>query len=471
MIKTILKLSILFSFFITSKLINAQSADYKYINTDLDLTIAIKYPDTPHETLNIQSKKIHNLVVDYTVKDFAISYQMYVQKSYVKSMQKENTDYYINLFNNLGLNNIKKYNIGNYEIQEFETSGGGVYSRFKVLGFNGYYIQMTVNSSKSFADDKFVLPFFNSLEINGLLLADSESDLSLSNYNFEDALTESTSITNSEITPTVTNSGNTTITPSSDIDINIPASKNVNENTFAVIIGNEDYQNEIKVKYAKNDAFVFKQYVEQTLGVPAEQIHYVENATYGNILSEIYWIKSVAKAYTGTAKLIFYYAGHGMPNETTKEAFILPTDGNASQTATAISLDQIYSSLNEYPTQQVVVFLDACFSGAAREGMLATGRGVSIKPKTDVPKGNMVVFTAVTEGQTAHPYDNKQHGLFSYYLMKKLQETQGNITFGELGDYIKTEVNKKSVISGKEQQPQVNVSLQLQNNWRNMTLK
>ncbi len=44
----------------------------------------------------------------------------------------------------------------------------------------------------------------------------------------------------------------------SDVDQNIPANSIVNDKTFAVVIGNETYTKEIKVKYALNDARIFK---------------------------------------------------------------------------------------------------------------------------------------------------------------------------------------------------------------------
>jgi hypothetical protein len=253
----------------------------------------------------------------------------------------------------------------------------------------------------------------------------------------------------------------------SDVDINIPVTGRKNTGTFALIIGNEDYKNEIKVKYAKNDASTFREYLIKTIGVPPEQIHYVENASYGTMLSEIVWIKSVARAYREDAKLIFYYAGHGMPDNESKSAYLLPADGIASQTRTAIKVDELYDELNEFPTKQVTVFLDACFSGAARDGMLASGRGVIIKPKANIIKGNLVVFTAVSGDQTAHPYEEKSHGLFSYFLFKKIQESNGSVTYKELGDYISKEVSRRSVIKGKEQTPKVNVSQKINEDWGN----
>lgn len=259
--------------------------------------------------------------------------------------------------------------------------------------------------------------------------------------------------------------------PKSDIDKNIPVNASDNTKSFAVIIGNEDYKNEIKVDYAKNDARTFKDYVIKTLGVPEQQVHLKENATFGDMLGEIEWLTNVGKAFGSNAKLIFYYAGHGMPDEASKSSYLLPVDGRSSQMRTAVKVDELYASLTQYPVKQATVFLDACFSGAAREGMLTSGRGVVIKPKENILSGNLVVFSAVSGEQTAHPYAEKYHGLFTYFLVKKLQETKGNVSFQELSNYIATNVNQISVVKGKEQTPKVNLSNDVLSNWMNFKLK
>jgi hypothetical protein len=262
-----------------------------------------------------------------------------------------------------------------------------------------------------------------------------------------------------------------TVTGRSDIDTDIPISSRENKNTFAVIIGNEDYVNEIQVKYAKNDARTFYEYVIKTLGVPEGNIHYSENATYGKMLGEIGWINDIARVYKGEAKLIFYYAGHGMPDESSRSAYILPVDGEASNIRTAIKVEDLYAALSEYPVLQATVFLDACFSGGARDGTLTSGRGVKIEPEISQPPANLVVFSAASGDETAHPYEEKQHGLFSYYLMKKLKETNGEVTYEELNKYLSAKVTQQSVVAGKEQNPTISAGSSVQATCGSLKLK
>ncbi len=261
--------------------------------------------------------------------------------------------------------------------------------------------------------------------------------------------------------------------PSSDVDVNLPSNATTNDKTFAVIFANEDYQEEVKVDYALNDGEMFKEYCHKVLGMPEDNIHFRKNATKNNMIAEISWMKKVADAYGGQAKFIVFYAGHGIPDEKTGSAYLLPVDGIGTEPETAYSLASFYKTLGALPVANVTVFMDACFSGSKRgEGMLASARGVAIKAKTQAPQGKMVVFSAAQGDETAYPFKEKEHGLFTYYLLKKLQETKGNVTYGELSTYLQTEVKRKSIVANsKSQTPTVNPSQSVANSWKNMKLK
>ena len=103
--------------------------------------------------------------------------------------------------------------------------------------------------------------------------------------------------------------------------------------------------------------------------------------------------------------------------------------------------------------------------------MLIGGRGVAIKVKDEIPQGNMVVMTSATGAETAHSFDEMHHGLFTYYLLQKLQETKGDISLGDLSDYVTKMVKRKSVlINQKKQTPTVIPSPKMQSTWREIKL-
>ena len=261
-------------------------------------------------------------------------------------------------------------------------------------------------------------------------------------------------------------------TGKSDVDTNIPSSGIVNDKTFAVIVANEKYQSVTEVDYAENDGNMFREYCHKTLGVPEKNIHFVPNATLVNMWAQVDWLESIAKAYDGDASLIFYYAGHGIPDEGTRDAYLLPVDGSGSNVKTGYKLSELYSSLSKFPTRQTVVLLDACFSGAERTGdMLVAARGVALKSKKEVPKGNLIVFSAASGDETAYQYADKGHGLFTYFLLKKLKETKGDVSLGDLAAYVQEQVYRHSVIeNSKSQTPTVIPSSELSVDWAAMRL-
>ncbi len=258
-----------------------------------------------------------------------------------------------------------------------------------------------------------------------------------------------------------------------NVDMNVPQARTRNGNTFAVIIANENYKRLDSVPYAKRDGQMFTEYCKNTLGIPTENIIEYDNATYGDMLKAISDIKSIAAAYRGELNVLFYYAGHGAPMEGTQEAYLLPVDSYGAHSGAALSLDDLYSELGKMGARTTTVFLDACFSGASREGgMLASARGVAVKPKEATPTaGNVVVLSAASGEETALPYEEMKHGMFTYYLLKKLKESKGDVTLGELSDYVIQNVRQRSaVVNRKSQTPTVLTSGAVAETWRSIKL-
>lgn len=266
----------------------------------------------------------------------------------------------------------------------------------------------------------------------------------------------------------------------SGVDIDIPVSASKKTNTYALIIGNEDYHSyqdglneEADVQFAENDARMFREYCIRTLGIPEENISLAINARMMTMNREIEKICKIGNALGKNAEIVFYYAGHGLPDELTKEAHLVPVDVSGNDLQFAIELKDIYKKFSDLPAKKVTMFIDACFSGGARNQGLVAARGVKIIPKEEnILSGNVVVFTASSGEQSSLPYKENGHGMFTYHLLKKLQETKGTVTYGELSDYLRKEVSLKSIqINNKEQVPQINISGGLINSWKEIPLK
>ncbi len=257
------------------------------------------------------------------------------------------------------------------------------------------------------------------------------------------------------------------ITAQSDVDRNIPQTGKSAPSTFAVIIANEKYATTANVESALNDGEAFSRYCNLTLGLPKENIRIYRDATSGQMKRALVDIRNIVSSVDGNADVIFYYAGHGMPDDATKSALLLPTDGDALVPETCLPVEKVYADLGSMGAKSVMVFMNACFSGSQRDGeMLNKTRSVVIKHKDASPQGNMFSLTAASAQETALPYKEKNHGLFTYYLLKKLQESKGNVSLKDLTDYVTANVKRQStIINSKPQNPQVSTSGEMTNNW------
>ena len=260
----------------------------------------------------------------------------------------------------------------------------------------------------------------------------------------------------------------------SDVDNGIPEAGRTFSNRYALIIGNEDYTSfqreltsEANVAYARDDASAFKAYAVKTLGIPERNITFLMDATSGVMRQGLTKMNLIAKNSGGDAEVFVFYAGHGLPDGNTKEPYLMPVDVSGKYINLAIPLREFYAQLTEHPTQRVTVFLDACFSGGARNQGLVAARGVRITPKDESVKGNMIVFAASAADESALPYTEKNHGLFTYYLLQKLKDTEGRIKYTEMAEYLEKHVALESVIvNNKEQHPKTILSPEILNTWQ-----
>lgn len=268
----------------------------------------------------------------------------------------------------------------------------------------------------------------------------------------------------------------------SDVDRDIPETGAVNDNRFALIFGNEDYHSsqptlasESDVVYARHDAEVFYSYCVNTMGIKPDNIILRKDATAATMrqdISKTVKLSKMNRDKTGEAEIVFYYAGHGFPDEKTKEPYIVPVDVSAANLQSGIRLADLYRDLASSEATKISVFLDACFSGGGRQAGLLDARGVRIVPKEGGLTGNMVIFSATSSDQVALPYSEEKHGMFTYFLLKKLQESGGRCSYGDLSDYVRSHVAEYALrVNDKEQVPQTTFSVNVADDWINWMVK
>lgn len=353
---------------------------------------------------------------------------------------------------------------------------GGVYVHEKAFlsctGLNSISIESNVELSRDiFSIEKFVgdqvsYQYYDG-KINSLPLSVTQTnceDYGLSKRSVAEYLEQAGSSTERNLI-------------TSEVDTVIPEYYGARNETYALIIGNQSYLNAPEVPWAKHDAQIFKKYCEKALGIPSNHIHLCVNATRYIIQNEELgdWLKNEIEN-KDEKNLIVYYAGHGVPNSNeedetgSKKSYLLPTDVRDTKPQDGIALDDLYAELGDMGFNQVTVFLDACFSGLNRNDESISGeRKAAVKSKKgNLSSGKVVVFSAAQDNQTAHEYKQEGHGLFTYFLLKKIQEDRGyDVSYGALFDYLKEMVNNKAEeLKRKQQTPTIQWSDEWGDNWR-----
>ena len=248
-------------------------------------------------------------------------------------------------------------------------------------------------------------------------------------------------------------------------DVDMPPKTRMNNpNGVAVVIGVENYQYVSDATFAYNDAEVFREYLADTLGYKKSKIKIVTNskatlAELNKLLGPNGWIARNVKAKI--SDVVVYFSGHGIPDAKSKKTGLLPFDVDPNYSV-GMTLRDLYATLGTLDAKSVTVFLDTCFSGQGREkqSLLADARGIMVVPlETNVPKP-MTVLSAATAGQISGPLKDKEHGLFTYYVLKGLggaadSNKDKQLTISELGSYVQANVKEQAAAKGWNQTPEL----------------
>jgi hypothetical protein len=235
----------------------------------------------------------------------------------------------------------------------------------------------------------------------------------------------------------------------------------------AVVIGIERYSSGVpSVPFARKDAEVVRGYVERTLGARPDDVITLldDKATGANIRKALALEGQLAqRVVPGTSEVVVYYAGHGAPDDRTRQPYIVPYDGHPGYLeSSCYPMAEAYKALGNLRARTVTVMLDACFSGgAARQTgdatLIANARPLFVEQATGVPPG-VNVLAASTGAQLSSGLPSEHHGIFTYYLLKAMQgagdlNQDRQITLGELQRYVGERVSKEARRLNREQKP------------------
>jgi uncharacterized caspase-like protein len=192
------------------------------------------------------------------------------------------------------------------------------------------------------------------------------------------------------------------------------------------------------------------EYLTRVLGYPEENVITLLNDHASNVDLVKYFEKWLPNNVEPGASVFIYYSGHGAPNPKTGDAYLVPYDGDPSFIdETGYSLKRMYAALGKLPAKKIIVALDSCFSGAGGRSVIAKGSRplvMSLQTATALA-ANMTVLSASSGEQTSSTYDEKGHGLFTYFMLKGIKDENvvkpdGSIAISDLFGYIKPQVER-----------------------------
>ncbi|RJR15918.1 MAG: hypothetical protein C4581_11230 [Nitrospiraceae bacterium] len=231
-----------------------------------------------------------------------------------------------------------------------------------------------------------------------------------------------------------------------DIEQGLPVTKTQNRDAFAVVMGNSEYKYAKNVDFAVNDAQMVKRYLTEVLGFREGNIFILANATKGDL--ELYFGtkdnfkgKLFNQVKPGRSDIFIYYSGHGAPGLKDRKGYIVPVEADPQYIElSGYPLDVFYSNLSKLPAKSVTVVTDACFSGADIYDSISP-----IVLEIDNPVINLnngIVLSSSTGTQVSTWYNEKKHGMFTYFFLKAIHDRNadydGNreLTFDEIYRYI-----------------------------------
>jgi len=250
--------------------------------------------------------------------------------------------------------------------------------------------------------------------------------------------------------------------PSVSSDVDKPQySAAENPDNFALVIGIQRYSDLPEAQFAERDAEAVKEHL-LALGFPRRNIILLTGEKAGRAGIEKYLERWLPRNLSENSRLFFYFSGHGAPDAKSGEAYLVPWDGDPNfLETTGYSIKRLYQMLGTLKAKEVIVAMDACFSGAGGRSVLAKGvRPLVTKIESLAPEGgNILSFSASAASEISGTVEDQGHGAFTYYFLKGLsgaaQDPSGRVTVKALYDYLLPKVQDEARRQNRDQTPQL----------------
>jgi len=256
-----------------------------------------------------------------------------------------------------------------------------------------------------------------------------------------------------------------------------------NREQWAVVIGVGQYNSTAipQLRYSVADAELVHQVLVGQGGFKKENVLLLTDKTERKpTLRDLKWALGtfLARSAKKDDLILIFFAGHGAPEIDPRGAesdglakYLVPSDADPNDLySTALPMDEFQTIFDRIEADRVVVFLDACYSGAAGGRTFASRRTRAGRvdevflDRLTRSKGRAIV-TASRASEVSLEVPELGHGLFTYFLVQGLRgaadlDRDGIVSLQEVYQYLEQQVAQKSRSIGGNQHPMMKGELE-----------
>ncbi|MBG6220408.1 MULTISPECIES: polysaccharide deacetylase family protein [unclassified Janthinobacterium] len=221
-------------------------------------------------------------------------------------------------------------------------------------------------------------------------------------------------------------------------------------NSWAVVIGIDDYAKWPKLHYAARDAQGMRETLIDKFAFAPERVVTLKNgeATRNNILAAFH-DKLAHGGVQKNDRIFVFFAGHGATRKLSSGrdlGYIVPVDSDPAQFATdAIAMTEIQNIAESLTAKHAFFVMDACYSGLG----LTRGAGSSTFLRDNAKRIGRQMLTAGGGDQLVADGGPNGHSVFTWTLLQGLAgkgdlNGDGLITATELAAYVAPAVSSVS---------------------------
>jgi Caspase domain/Sel1 repeat len=221
---------------------------------------------------------------------------------------------------------------------------------------------------------------------------------------------------------------------------------------YALIIGNNTYQNMPNLASAENDARALQRVLQERYGFKTRLLI---NATRADILGAL---NEYRLSLGDKDNLLIYYAGHGELNERNLLGYWLPVNAKRDDTTEWISDRMITDQIGLMSARHILVIADSCYSGAMTRSSglrLVAASGQTNEMKRLVKLATLPSRTVLTSGGVAPVLDGGagSNSIFARSLIDALARNQSVLEGSGLYDQVFDPVRKAAARFKVDQSP------------------